>query len=219
MDLSALRLSLQVAGVSTLLAIIIGVPIALALARFRFPGRDILSAVVLVPMLLPPSVMGFYLLQLVGRQSLVGSALESIFGFSLVFHWSGAVLAAFVASTPFLIRTAQAGFESVDRRYEEAARTLGRSEPAILWTVTIPLAWKTLLAGVALALARAMGEFGATLMVAGNVPGRTQTMAIAIYDAVQANRLNDAQVLSLTLTLVTLGLLVGVGTLARGSRW
>lgn len=219
MDISALRLSLQVAGVSTVLAIIIGVPVALVLARFRFRGRGILSAIVLVPMLLPPSVMGFYLLQLVSRQSLVGSALESVFGFSLVFHWSGAVLAAFIASTPFLVRTAQAGFESVDRRYEEAARTLGRSELAILWTVTIPLAWKMLLAGMALALARAMGEFGATLMVAGNVPGRTQTMAIAIYDAVQANRLNDAHVLALTLTLVTLGLLVSVGTLARGSKW
>ncbi|MDA1215389.1 MAG: molybdate ABC transporter permease subunit [Chloroflexi bacterium] len=219
MDITALRLSLQIASVSTVLAIIIGVPVALLLARFRFRGRGIISALVLVPMLLPPSVMGFYLLQLVGRQSPVGSVLESMFGFSLVFHWSGAVLAAFVASTPFLIRTAQAGFESVDPRYEEAARTLGRSDLAIFWTVTMPLAWKTLLAGVALALARAMGEFGATLMVAGNIPGRTQTMSIAIYDAVQANRLNDAHVLALTLTLVTLGLLVGVGTLARGGKW
>jgi molybdate transport system permease protein len=163
--------------------------------------------------------MGFYLLQLVGRQSIVGSALERVFDFSLVFHWSGAVLAAFVASTPFLIRTAQAGFESVDLRYEEVARTLGRSEVAIFWTVTMPLAWKALLAGVALALARAMGEFGATLMVAGNIPGKTQTMSIAIYDAVQANRLNDAHVLALTLALVTLGLLVGVGVFARGGKW
>jgi molybdate transport system permease protein len=219
MDISALRLSLQVAGVSTVLAIIIGIPIALALARYRFRGKGILSAMVLVPMLLPPSVVGFYLLQLVGRQSSVGSVLESMFGFSLVFHWSGAVLAAFVTSAPFLIRTAQAGFESVDPRYEEAARTLGRSESAVFWTVTMPLAWKALLAGVALALARAMGEFGATLMVAGNVPGKTQTMAIAIYDAVQANRINDAHVLAITLTLVTLGLLVGVGTMARGSKW
>jgi molybdate transport system permease protein len=219
MDITALRLSLQIASVSTVLAIIIGVPVALLLARVRFRGRAVISALVLVPMLLPPSVMGFYLLQLVGRQSIVGSALESVFGFSLVFHWSGAVLAAFVASTPFLIRTAQAGFESVDPRYEEAARTLGRSELAIFWTVTMPLAWKTLLAGVALALARAMGEFGATLMVAGNIPGRTQTMSIAIYDAVQANRLNDAHVLAIALTLVTLGLLVGVGTLARGGKW
>jgi len=219
MDITALRLSLQIASVSTVLAIIIGVPVALLLARVRFRGRAVISALVLVPMLLPPSVMGFYLLQLVGRQSIVGSALESVFGFSLVFHWSGAVLAAFVASTPFLIRTAQAGFESVDLRYEEVARTLGRSEVAIFWTVTMPLAWKALLAGVALALARAMGEFGATLMVAGNIPGKTQTMSIAIYDAVQANRLNDAHVLALTLALVTLGLLVGVGVFARGGKW
>jgi molybdate transport system permease protein len=219
MDMTALRLSLQIASVSTILAIIVGVPIALLLARVRFRGRGIISALVLVPIFLPPSVMGFYLLQLVGRQSIVGSALERVFDFSLVFHWSGAVLAAFVASTPFLIRTAQAGFESVDLRYEEVARTLGRSEVAIFWTVTMPLAWKALLAGVALALARAMGEFGATLMVAGNIPGKTQTMSIAIYDAVQANRLNDAHVLALTLALVTLGLLVGVGVFARGGKW
>ena len=124
MDMTALRLSLQIASVSTILAIIVGVPIALLLARVRFRGRGIISALVLVPIFLPPSVMGFYLLQLVGRQSIVGSALERVFDFSLVFHWSGAVLAAFVASTPFLIRTAQAGFESVDLRYEEVARTL-----------------------------------------------------------------------------------------------
>ena len=169
-------------------------------------------------MLLPPTVLGHYLLQLVGRQSALGSFLEQTLSFSFVFHWSGAVLAAFVASAPFLVRAAQAGFESVDPTYEEAARTLGRTERSIFFTVSVPLARKALLAGVAMALARAMGEFGATLMVAGNVPGRTQTMSIAIFDAVQANRVSDAQVMVLTLTLVTLGLLVVMGIPARGHR-
>ena len=219
MDSSTVTLSLRVALVSTALAVVIGVPIAWGLARLRFWGRDLLSALVLVPMLLPPTVLGFYLLQSVGRQSAIGSALESVLGFPLVFHWSGAVLAALVSSLPFLVRTVQAGFEAVDPTYEEAARTLGRRELGVFRTVTVPLAWKAIMAGVAMALARAMGEFGATLMVAGNVPGRTQTMSIAIYDAVQENRIGDAQVLVLTLTLITVGLLVAVGTLGRGGRW
>ena len=219
MDLDALRLTLQVALTSTALAVVLGVPAAWALARLRFWGRDVVSALVLLPMLLPPTVLGYYLLQAVGRRSFIGELLEDVFSFSPVFHWSGAVLAAFIASAPFLVRTAQAGFESVDRSYEEAARTLGRSELSIFLSVAVPLAGKSILAGVAMALARAMGEFGATLMLAGNVPGRTQTMSLAIYDAVQAGRVGDAQVLSITLTLVTLGLLVGVGLLGSGRWW
>jgi molybdate transport system permease protein len=218
MDWSPLTLSLRVTLASTALSILVGVPLAWWLARFHFRGSALLSALVLLPMLLPPTVLGYYLLQLVGRQSAIGSLLESAFSFSLVFHWSGAVLAAFVASSPFLVRTAQAGFEAINPTYEEAARTLGRSETVIFFTVAVPLAGRAILAGVAMAMARAMGEFGATLMLAGNVPGRTQTMSVAIYDAVQANRLGDAQVMALTLTLVTLGLLVGVGTLAGRGR-
>ena len=144
-------------------------------------------------------------------------ALDSAFNFSFVFDWTGAVLAAFVVSVPFLVRTAQAGFELVDPTLEEAARTLGRSEVSIFFAVALPLAWRSVLAGVALAMARAIGEFGATLMIAGDVPGRTRTMSIAIYDAVQAGRTSDAQVLALTLTFVTLGLLVAIGAAARRS--
>jgi molybdate transport system permease protein len=219
MELAALRLTFQVALTSTALAVAVGLPFAWWLARARFPGRDLLSALVLLPMLLPPTVLGYFLLQMVGRESAVGGLLESVLGFSLVFHWSGAVLAAFVTSAPFLIRTAQAGFESADPVYTEAARTLGRSELAIFMTITIPLAWKAILAGTAMALARAAGEFGATLMLVGNVPGRTQTLSTAIYDAVQADRTGDAQIMAVTLALVTLGLLVGIGTLAKGSTW
>ena len=215
MDWDALRLSLQVALTSTVLAALIGVPFAWWLARTRFPGRGVVSALVLAPMVLPPTVLGYYLLQAVGRRSAIGGILDSLFGFSFVFDWTGAVLAAFVVSTPFLVRTAQAGFEATDETYEEAARTLGKSELSVFWHVAIPLAKRSILAGVALALARALGEFGATLMVAGNLPGRTQTMSIAIYDAVQAGRTSDAQVLALALSLVSVGLLIAIGSTAR----
>ena len=211
MDGDALRISLQVALVSTVLATLTGVPFAWWLARARFRGRDVVSALVLAPMVLPPTVLGYYLLQAVGRRSLIGGWLDSALDFSFVFSWTGAVLAAFVVSTPFLIRTAQAGFESVDRVYEEAARTLGRTELSVFLRVSVPLAKRSILAGVALAMARALGEFGATLMIAGNLPGRTQTMSIAIFDAVQTGRTGDAQVLALTLTFVSVGLLVAIG--------
>lgn len=215
MDWDALRISLQVALTSTVLAALVGVPFAWWLARARFPGRGIVSALVLAPMVLPPTVLGFYLLQSVGRRSPIGEALDALFGFSFVFDWTGAVLAAFVVSTPFLVRTAQAGFEAVDETYEEAARTLGRNELSVFWHIAIPLARRSVLAGIALALARALGEFGATLMVAGNLPGRTQTMSIAIYDAVQSGRTSDAQVLALTLSFVSVGLLIAIGSASR----
>ena len=211
MDWDALRISLQVAITSTILATLIGVPFAWWLARSSFRGRNIVSALILAPMVLPPTVLGYYLLIAVGRRSTIGGFLESAFSFSFVFDWTGAVLAAFVVSTPFLVRTAQAGFESVDRVYEEAARALGRSEVSVFIHVALPLARRSVLAGVALALARALGEFGATLMIAGNIPGRTQTMSIAIYDAVLTGRSSDARVLAMTLTFVSIGLLVAIG--------
>ena len=211
MDWDALRISLQVAITSTVLATLVGVPFAWWLARASFPGRGVVSALVLVPMVLPPTVLGYYLLQAFGRRSAIGGLLDSALDFSFVFDWTGAVLAAFVVSTPFLVRTVQAGFESIDSVYEEAARTLGRSELSVFWHVALPLARRSVLAGVALAMARALGEFGATLMVAGNLPGRTQTMSIAIYDAMLAGRTSDARVLAITLTLVSVGLLVAIG--------
>jgi molybdate transport system permease protein len=219
MDWDALRISLQVAITSTVLATLVGVPFAWWLARANFRGRNVVSALILAPMVLPPTVLGYYLLLAVGRRSAIGGFLDSAFSFSFVFDWTGAVLAAFVVSTPFLVRTAQAGFESVDTVYEEAARTLGRSEISVFLHVALPLARRSVLAGVALALARALGEFGATLMVAGNLPGRTQTMSIAIYDAVLAGRTSDARVLALTLTFVSVGLLVAVGASAGAAGW
>lgn len=219
MDFFPLGLSLRVATVATLLALGIGVPLAWLLARGRFPGRDLVSVVVVLPMVLPPTVLGYYLLLLIGRQSPMGRFIESVVGTGLVFTPQAAVLAAVIASLPFLVRAAQAGFEQVDSVYEEAARTLGRSEWAIFLTVTAPLAWRGILAGIALCFARAMGEFGATLMVAGNIPGRTQTASTAIYDAVQAGRLEQANTLALVLSAVTGTALLLLARLGRGGHW
>jgi molybdate transport system permease protein len=217
--LGPLWLSLRVATIATLLAFLLGVPLAWVLARRRFRGRDLLGVIVLLPMVLPPTVLGYYLLLLIGRGGPAGRAAESMGLGRLVFTPTAAVLAAFVASVPFLVRAAQAGFEQVDRVFEEAARTLGRSEPAILLTVTVPLAWRGIVAGVALAFARAMGEFGATLMVAGNIPGRTQTASIAIYDAVQGYRLADAHLLAFLLSLLTGSILLLLTRVGRSASW
>ena len=217
MDLAPLALSLQVATVATLLAVIAGIPLAWTLARRRFPGRDLLAVLVVLPMVLPPTVLGYALLVALGRQGPFDPAVRALFGDGLVFTPAAAVVAAFVASTPFLVRAAQGGIEQLDLSYEEAARTLGRRELGIFLTVTVPLAWRGIVAGIALCFARAIGEFGATLMLAGNIPGRTQTASVAIYDAVQAGRLEQA-----TAMAIALGLVAGVVLflLARvGGRW
>jgi molybdate transport system permease protein len=214
-----LALSLQVATLATLLALVAGLPLAWILARRTFPGRDLLGVLVLLPMVLPPTVLGYYLLLVVGREGPVGRVWEAAGLGRIVFTPTAAVLAAFVAALPFLVRAAQGGFEQVDATYEEAARTLGRGELGILLTVTIPLAWRGILAGIALAFARAVGEFGATLMVAGNIPGRTRTASIAIYDAVQGDRLEEAHLLALLLSLMAGGVLLLLTRLGRGGRW
>ena len=154
----------------------------------------------------------------VSPAEIAGSALDAAFGFSFVFDWTGAVLAAFLVSAPFLVRTAQAGFEAVDAELQDAARTLGRTELSVFLTVRLPIAWRSVMAGVALGLARAVGEFGATLMIAGSIPGRTRTMPIAIYEAVQTGQTSEAQALAAVLTFVALGLLAAVGIGARGRR-
>ena len=218
-DSGPLWLSLQVATLATLISLVVGVPLAWALSRLNFRGRDLLSVLILLPMVLPPTVLGYYLLRLIGREAALGQAWEALGLGRLVFTPAAAVIAAFVASAPFLMKSAQAGFEQVDRVYEEAARTLGRSELEIFFTVTAPLAWRGIVAGIALGFARAMGEFGATLMVAGNIPGRTQTASIAIYDAVQASRIEEANLLALILSIVTGGMLLLLARLGRGSGW
>lgn len=214
MDLFPLWLSLQVSLTATALTLLVGLPLAWLLARKRFPGRDLLEALVVFPLILPPTVLGYYLLVVIGSQGPVGRALAAV-GIELAFTWRAAVLAASLGSIALLIKSAQAGFESVDRRLEEAARTLGSSEWSIFWTVTLPLAWRSVLAGSVLAFCRAMGEFGITLMVAGSIPGKTQTLPLAIYDRVQANEMAEANALALIAIGVVGVLLFGLSRLAR----
>lgn len=215
-DLFPLYLSLQVAGIATLISFLLGTALAWVLSRHRFWGREIVSALVTIPLVLPPTVLGYYLLTTIGRQGLIGRFLEDTMGITLVFTWQAAVIASCIVSLPLMVRTAQSSMEAIDPEMEKAARTLGRSESAVFLTITVPLAWRGILAGAALAFARAMGEFGATLMVAGNIPGRTQTMSVAIYDAVQAGRLTLANTLVIILTAVTVGALAILSWAGRG---
>ncbi len=213
-DWFPLWLSLRVASLATLLVLLAGIPLAWLLARHNFPGKELLAALASLPLVLPPTVLGYYLLVALGNQSPVGRWLAQM-GWPLVFTWRGAAIAASVAAFPLLLQTARAGFESVDPRLEAVARTLGRSNFYIFWRVTLPLAWPGLLAGVALTFARALGDFGATLMVAGNIPNRTQTMPIYIYDLVQANKMGEANLMVLLMTAVAVTMLVAARRLSQ----
>jgi molybdate transport system permease protein len=215
-DWFPLWLSLKVAAVSTILAFAGGMALAYLLANYSFRGRDLLDAVVTLPLVLPPTVLGYYLLVLLGREAWIGRTYERITGSSLVFTWHGAVVAALIHSAPLLVKTARAALESVDHTYERAARSLGASEWLLFWKVTLPLAWRSILAGAALCFARSLGDFGATLMVAGNIPGRTQTVAIAIYDAVESGNGFVARVLVLVVSVIALVVLTLANRLGGG---
>src|SRR5580698_4857600 len=182
-DWFPLRLSLQVAAISTVIALAAGLWIAYILANRDFRGTAVLDAAVTLPLVLPPTVLGYYLLVLLGHSSPIGRLWEKIFGSPLVFTWKAAVVAALFYSLPLLVKSSRAALESIDRNCERAARTLGASEWKLFWRVTLPLAQRSILAAAALAFARCLGEFGAPLIIAGNFPGRTQTMVVAIYDA------------------------------------
>lgn len=210
-----LRLSLQVTACATLIVAVTGIGLGYLLARREFPGRALVDAIASAPIVMPPTVLGYYLLVTVGRNSPIGRAWEAVFGSPLVFSWQGAVLAASVASFPFCLRSARAAIESVDRRYEAAGRVMGLSGWRVATQITLPMARRGLWAGVALAFARALGDFGTTVMVAGNIPGRTQTMPIAVYDAVQAFDYDRAGTLALVLLAVAVTVLLVVRRLER----
>lgn len=213
---TALLLSLKVAGWATLLNLVIGVSLGAAMSRWRFPGREVLDTMFTLPMVLPPTVLGYYLLVLVGRNGPLGAWLDEHLGINLIFTWQGAVIAAAIASFPLVFKPARAAFESVDPQLEQAARVLGIKESGIFFRVTLPLAWRGILPGLLLAFARAMGEFGATLMVAGSIPGKTQTLSIAIYEAVQAGQDGRANFLVLVTSVICVVTLLLAGTLASG---
>ena len=214
MTLAPLWLSLRVATTATLLALVVGLPLAYLLARGRHPLLDMLDAVSNLPLVLPPTVLGYYLLVAFGYNSPLGRTLDAL-GVPLVFTWRGAVLAAWTVSLPLFLQSASAAFTAVEPELEDVARTLGEPEWRIFLRVSLPLAFPGLLAGTLIAFARALGDFGATLMVAGNIPGRTQTMAIAIYDAVQAGDQARANVLVAILTFSALVLMAGIRVLSR----
>jgi molybdate transport system permease protein len=211
-----LALSLKVAGWSTAINLAIGVAAGLALARSRFVGRDVVDALLTLPMVLPPTVLGYYLLVVIGRRGPIGAWLDATFGIQLVFTWQGAVIASTLVAFPLVMKSARAAFEGVDPQLEQAARVLGLGEASVFFRVTLPMAWRGILAGVLLAFARSLGEFGATLMVAGSIPGRTQTLSIAVWEAVQEGQDATADTLVLLISATCVVVLVAAGLLVPG---
>ncbi|MFP4513495.1 MAG: molybdate ABC transporter permease subunit [Acidimicrobiales bacterium] len=209
-DWFPLWLSLRVATAATLLASVIGVALAYVLAKGRFRGRGLLEAVVTIPIVLPPTVLGYYLLTTLGVNSPVGRGWEQVFGSPLVFTQAAAIVAATVSALPFVVRTSRAAIEDVDPRLEAAARVAGHPEWKVATLVTLPVARRGLTAGIALGFARALGDFGATIMVAGNIPQRTQTLPIAVYDAVQVGDQTTARTGSLVLAAIAIVVLLAI---------
>jgi len=202
LDLFPLFLSLKVSFTATLLSLLFGLPAAWVLARAKIPGKKLIDSLITLPVFLPPSVMGYYLLVVLGRNSFLGRILDRYLGINFVFTWHSAVIAAFVVAAPLLIKSVKTAFESIDPDIEDAARTLGKSEWQVFFTVTLPLGWRGLITGAVMAFARALGDFGTTLMVAGNIPQKTQTMPIAIYDAVISGNNLLANTLVIIMTAV-----------------
>jgi len=210
-----LLLSLKVAGWATVLNLFFGVAAAYGLSRWRSPLRDLVDSILTLPLVLPPTVLGYYLLVLFGKRGTFGAWLSGM-GIELVFTWQGAVIASTIVAFPLVLKSARAAFENVDKQLENAARVLGVSEAGVFFRVSLPLAARGIAAGVLLAFARALGEFGATLMIAGNLPGRTQTLSVAIYEAVQAGDDSTATLLVMITSITCIAVLLIAGRLMPG---
>lgn len=219
MNWSPLYISLKVALYSTILAVVTGIPLCWLLTQKGFKGKNFIASLVTLPLVLPPTVIGYYLLILIGRQSAIGSFLYNYFGISLIFTIQGAILASYIVSLPLFVKTLLGGLEGIDKSLQDVARTLGKNELQVLLTIALPLAKGSLTAGTALSFARAMGEFGATLMVAGNIPGKTQTLSIAIYAAVQSGKTDLANMLVIVISMLTLGLLYILNVTSDNRSW
>ena len=207
-DWFPLGLSLKVAAVATVLALVAGVGLGWLFARTRIPGRSILEPVFMLPLVLPPTVLGYGILVVAGRRSPLGGWVREHFDYTIIFSWHGAVVASAIVALPLVMKSASAAFAGIDRDLEAAASTLRQSRLSVFLRVTLPLAWPGILAGTLLAFARAMGEFGASLMVAGSIPKQTQTLSMAIYDAVQAGEDDQALLLVIVTSLVSIAVLV-----------
>ncbi len=216
-DWSPVFLSLKVAVLAVLVVTVIGVPLARVMARAEFHGKDVVEAALTLPLVLPPSVVGYALLMCIGKNSPLGQALDSA-GISLIFTWYAAIIASSVVAFPLMYQSAKAAFQSVDLTLEDAARTLGAKEIRVFFTITLPLAWPGIVSGIVLSFARALGEFGATLMVAGNIPGRTQTIPLAIFFAVDAGDNATANTLVALTTVFSFLVILWVNTWSRRQR-
>ncbi|HKZ77348.1 MAG TPA: molybdate ABC transporter permease subunit [Pyrinomonadaceae bacterium] len=217
-DWFPIRLSFTVAGAATLIALLAGSALAWLLARKRFPAHNLVDAIITLPLVLPPTVLGYYLLVLLGTRSSLGAFLYNRFGIRLTFTVTAAIIAATIHALPLVTKSLRAAFEGVDPQLEAAARTLGLNSRRIFFRVTLPLASRGVLAATALAFARALGDFGVTIMIAGNIPGKTQTSSVAIYDAVQAGRDNEAFTLSVIVSLIAVMMLYLINRFGR-LRW
>ena len=216
MPLYALGLSLAVAASATVLSLLLAVPIAALLARRRFFGRDLIDAVVCLPLVLPPTVLGYYLLVAMGSASPIGELYESITGRQLVFSFGGLLVASVIFNIPFAVQPLQRAFEGISQEVRDAAACCGLSRLRTLWRIELPLAWPGIMSALVLTFAHTLGEFGVVLMVGGNIPGETRTIAVAIYDRVQAFDQAAAAVMSATLLVICF---VAIGaTYFSGSR-
>ena len=200
------ELSLWIAFWAGLLALLVGMVLAWVFARVNFKAKWLAEGLLMLPLVLPPTVLGYYLLVGLGQRGL-GPYVEQLFGFRFVFTWVGAVVTAFISALPLVVQTIKPSLADINPEIENAARVDGCNEPQLFWYVTLPLVWRAVVGGAVLGFLRALGEFGATLMVAGNIPGRTQTLSMAIYDAVQANDIAQANFLVLVLSSITFVLL------------
>ncbi len=198
MSWSALWLSLQITFFAGLFIFVIGLILAIFLARVEFWGKTLIETIIFLPFILPPSVVGYFLIIALGA----GSPLAEWFNINLLFTWEGATVAATIVGLPLMVQAARSGIAGVDPTLEDAARTMGAAPRQVLWHITLPMAWRGILTGIILGTARALGEFGATLMIAGNIPEQTQTLPLAIYDAVQARRYEAANAMVLVMTMI-----------------
>lgn len=209
MDLSPIWISLKTSITATIITFFLGIGAASWMVRCQVKGRSIIDGIFILPLVLPPTVVGFGLLLLFGRNGPIGQFLYDL-GRPIIFSWSATVIASTVVSFPLMYQTARGAFEQIEPNLEDAARTLGASEWTVFWRVTVPLAWPGIVAGTVLAFARSLGEFGATLMLAGNIPGKTQTIPLAIYFDVEAGKTDSAISYVLVVLLISLASLIAL---------
>lgn len=213
----SLKISILVVSCATLITGAVGLACAFLLSKYEFRGRELIDAILTMPLVLPPTVTGYYLIVLLGRRGIIGGYIYDLTGWTLTFTWAGAVVAAIVVSLPLMIKSARASIESVNPDYEIASYTLGASRFETFRRITLPLARRGIFAGLILSFARALGEFGATLMIAGNIPGKTQTMPLAIYEAVAAGDDWQAQALALILTAISIAAVYLTNKISRSN--